>query len=421
MPDRLPGGHRVWIVNHYADAPDRPTGPRHFALARQLHEQGREVTIFAAGARTTGDAEERIPRGRLFRTGRFEGVRFVWIRTFPYQVNDWRRQVNMVSFLLAFLVVQARVPAPDAILGSTVHPFAALGAWMAARLRGARFVFEIRDLWPQTLVDLGALRLGSLGERLLRMIEAHLVRHAEVVVTLLPGIRDYLVSRGLPTDHVVYIPNGVDLASFGWAPDPDPEQDRLVARSLDAVARMRAEGRLVLGYVGAIGRVNQVGVVVRAALIAEAQEPGRIGLVIVGDGPERAEVEALVMPGAPVAFGPVVQRKFVPVVLRGLDGAIVHATATPVYRYGISFNKLFEYMAAAVPVIFGCSSAYDPVVDVVAGISVPPDDADGLAGAYLDLARRSPEERAAMGARGREYVVREHNIATLGAKLGEIL
>ena len=418
---RPPGGREVWIVNHYADAPDRPAGPRHFQLARQLVEQGRRVTIFAAGFSHVKGREERVPPGRLYKTGEFEGVRFVWTWTFPYQGNTWRRQVNMLSFLITFLIVQTRFRKPDSVLGSTVHPFAALGAWFVARVRGARYVFEIRDLWPQTLVDLGAMRVGSPGERLLRSIEAFLVRHASAVVTLLPGIRDYLLERGLPADHVVYIPNGVDLAAFDSVPADEPEQAARVARSLDAVARLRTEGRLVLGYVGALGRVNQIEIVINAALLAERRSPGRIGLVIIGDGPERPALEQLVGAGDPVAFGPTVQRRFVPQLLRGMDAAVVHATETPVYRYGISFNKLFEYMAAEIPVIFACSSAYDPVATTGAGLSVRPDDSEDLAEAFLELARRTPEERAEMGAIGRAYVSREHNIETLGKQLAAVL
>ncbi len=129
----------------------------------------------------------------------------------------------------------------------------------------------------------------------------------------------------------------------------------------------------------------------------------------------------MVKPGDPIAFGPTVQRRFVPQLLRAMDGAVVHATATPVYRYGISFNKLFEYMAAAIPVVFACASAYDPVAAVGAGISVAPDDPEGLAEAFVELAGRTPAERAAMGASGREYVVREHNIELLGRVLGQHL
>ena len=347
-------------------------------------------------------------------------MRFVWLRTTPYRGNDWRRQVNMLSFLAVFIVVQARERGPDFVIGSTVHPFAAFGGWLAAKLRGARFAFEVRDLWPQTLVDLGAMRMGSPGERLLRALEAFLVRRATVVITLLPGMRDYLAERGLPTQHVVYIPNGADLEAF--APTTPPgDLPAAVESGMREITRMQVEGRFVLGYLGAFGRVNRVDVIARAAALAEGREPGRIGVVLIGDGPERPEVERLAAGDSAVAFGPPVPRSTVPAVLRALDATVVHTTYTPVYRYGISFNKLFEYMAAARPVVFACDSAYDPVAATGAGITIRPDDPDLLADAFLVLARATPEARAAMGSAGRDYVTREHNLASLGETLHHVV
>jgi glycosyltransferase involved in cell wall biosynthesis len=407
-------------VNHYASTPDRPAGTRHFELARQLVKRGHSVTIFAAGFGHKTGREERLASRSLVRSEWFDGVRFVWLRTFPYRGNTWRRQLNMLSFLVAFLVVQTREKPPDTVVGSTVHPFAALGGWLVAKLRGADFVFEIRDLWPQTLVDLGAIRAGSPGELLLRALEAFLVRRASVVITLLPGTRHYLTERGLPAHHVVYIPNGADMAAFG-ASAPVEGQTRAVITILQEITRLRTEGRFVLGYLGAFGRVNRVDVIVQAAAAAEELDPGRVGVVLVGDGPERLELERLASANPAVRFGPVVPKHSVPAILRALDATVVHTTLTPVYRYGISFNKLFEYMAAERPVVFACESAYDPIKATGAGLTVRPDDPDLLASAFLELASTAPEARAAMGSAGRDYVAREHNFEHLGETLSAVI
>ena len=418
-PSRLdPRG--VWMVNHYASTPDQPSGTRHFALAKQLTERGHAVTIFAAGVSHLSGRETRLASGSLFRSERFDGVRFVWLRTLPYRGNTWRRQLNMLSFMAAFVVVQARERAPDTVIGSTVHPFAAFGAWLVARLRHAEFMFEIRDLWPQTLVDLGALRVGSPGERLLRALEAFLVRRASVVITLLPGVADYLTERGLPAHHVVYIPNGADLAAFA---DTGPVEDEpeSVERSRQEIARLRGEGRFVIGYLGSFGRVNRVDVIVQAAAVAEQMAPGRVGVMLVGEGPLRVDTERLAAATTAVRFGPAVPKRFVPAILRAFDAAVVHTTLTPVYRYGISFNKLFEYMAAERPVVFACESAYDPVEATGAGLTVQPDDPQRLAEAFLALADATPEARAAMGSAGRSFVTREHNFERLGATLEAVI
>ena len=411
---------RVWIVNHYASTPDRPAGTRHFDLARQLVERGYDVSIFAAGFGHHSGREERLQGASLVRRQEFEGVEFVWLRTVPYRGNTWRRQLNMLSFLAVFLVAQARSRRPDVVIGSSVHPFAALGGWLAARLRGAAFAFEIRDLWPQTLVDLGALRLGSPGERVLRWIEAFLTRRAFAVITLLPGTQAYLATRGLRSDHVVYIPNGVDLSQF----DVDREGagvPREVGCALDAVRRMRRDGRFMFAYTGSLGRVNALQTVIEAARTAEGMAPGRVGIILVGDGPERPMLERMAVGLPGVAFARSVPKRFVPGVLRAVDGTVVHATRTPVYRYGISFNKLFEYMAVGRPVIFACETAYDPVAASHAGFSVPPDDPGALADAMLRLASLPEGELRRMGSAGRDCVAKEHNIACLGDKLATVV
>ena len=155
-----------------------------------------------------------------------EDVRYVWIRGPAYGGNSGRRFLNMVSFAMLALVVQARFQRPSAVIGWTVHPLAAAAAYLMARLRGARFFFEVRDLWPQTLIDMGALREGSAQARALRWIEAFLVTRGDGVITLLPGVESYLQERGLRPMSLLYLPNGVDLA-------PPP---RIVAGVRDRVA-----------------------------------------------------------------------------------------------------------------------------------------------------------------------------------------
>lgn len=412
----------VWIVNHYASQPGQPSGARHYNLARELLKRGHRVTIFAAGLNHQTGLDENLGGRLLCRKQQIDGVEFAWLRTVSYAGNGWRRILNMLSFVAVFLIVQVRFRRPDVVIGSTVHPFAAFGAWFAARFRRARFVFEIRDLWPQTLVDLGAMRLGSPGERVLRSIEAFLVRRATVVITLLPGIRDYLASRVLPIDRVVYIPNGVDLAAFDASGATAPEAaSAALSTCLSAIDRLRRDGRFVLGYTGTFGRVNRVDVIARAAALAEERRPGRIGVVIVGDGPERGGLEEEFAGVATVTFCKSVAKREIPAVLAGLDATIVHTTATPVYRYGISFHKLFDYMAAAKPVVFATESAYDPVAATGAGLSLLPDDPSTLADAFLALADRPDVDLDAMGRAGEAYVRREHNIAILGEALAGVV
>jgi glycosyltransferase involved in cell wall biosynthesis len=384
-----------------------------------------EVTIFAASFGHVTGREHRIRPGRFVLSESFDGVRFVWVRTFPYHGNTWRRMVNMVSYAIMVVLAQFGRPAPDVVIGSTVHPFAALAGWLIAKLRGARFQYEIRDLWPQTLVDLGALSPGSPLARVLYAIEAFLVRRAEIVIALLPGIPAYLEGRGLPSAHVHYLPNGADLAvadapAIAWDPRRGLDPLGPILADLD---QRRAAGEVVFAYTGAHGRVNRLDIVLRALDIANRRGGPSLRLLLVGEGPEKAGLRTLAtdlrLPN--VVFVDLVPKNRLPELLAAIDVGVVHATDTPVYRYGISFNKVFDYMAAGKPIAFACKTFNDPVAASGAGKSVAPDDAEALAGAFVSLATASPEERRRMGDAGRAFLEREHNMATIGAELAELI
>jgi glycosyltransferase involved in cell wall biosynthesis len=416
---------RVWLINHYASPPDRSAGTRHYSIARELVGRGMDVTIFAAGFDHATSREERVHGRRLTRIQWFSGVRFEWLRTFPYRGNNWRRMANMASFALLVCLVQLRRPAPDVVVGSTVHPFAALAGWVIAKLRGARYVYEVRDLWPQTLIDLGALDPNAVSARLLSAIEAFLVRRAETVVTVLPGMSTYLDDRGLPSAHVRYLPNGVDLAAADLAMGMTDRAGRTdsMSRLLVDVGRRRESGEVVFAYTGAHGRVNRLEIVLAAFDLANRREGTPIHLLLVGDGPEKTHLRqrANELGLTNVTFADPVPKDQLPALLNIIDVGVVHATATPIYRFGVSFNKVFDYMAARKPIVFACTTFNDPIAASGAGRTVVPDDPRKLADAVISLAASGPEERRRMGEAGRIYAERHHDLARIGAEFAEIV
>ena len=414
----------VWIFNHYANTPDRPAGVRHYALGKELVERGIEVTIFAAGYSHATAEGSMAGDHRLMARETIDGIHFVWLRTFPYQVNDWRRKLNMLSYSALVIPASLTRPRPDIVIGSTVHPFAALAGWVAAKVRGARYMYEVRDLWPQTLVDLGALSPTGIGARGMWAIESFLVRRAEAVISLLPLISLYLESRGLPSDHVRYLPNGAKLSEF------DATRDRLLQRPsrtlaglLEEVARRRAAGEVVFTYTGQHGHVNRLDVVLDALDLVNRQTSHRLSVHFVGDGPEKERLVARAqqMGLHNAIFHDPVPKSDLPAFLASVDVGLVHTTATPVYRYGISFNKLFDYMAASLPVAFATTTAADPVRASGAGLTVAPDDPQALADGMIALIEAGPDGRRQMGERGRDFAELEHDMDVLGARLAAIL
>jgi glycosyltransferase involved in cell wall biosynthesis len=297
---------------------------------------------------------------------------------------------------------------PDVVVGSSVHPFAAVAGALLARRFNVPFIFEVRDLWPQTLVDMGRLRDGALVTHVLRKLERWLYRRAARTVVLLPQAWEYIVPLGIAKDRVVWIPNGVDLSLFPAAP-----------------ASQAQDGVFTLMYFGSHGQANGLDNVLQA--MAELQGmpvEQRIRLRLIGDGPLKpalmAQAEALGLRN--VIFEQSVPKAQIPVVAAQADAFVIAVLDLPeLYRFGISMNKLFDYLAAARPIVMASSAVNNPVAEAGAGLTVAPAQPRALAEAIAKIAATPLVERQRMGNAGREYVEQNHGFDQLGGRLAEVL
>ena len=397
----------VWILNHYADSPDRQaTG--HYDLGKQLVAKGHKVTIFASGFSHYKLCEDRLQSGEKFVVENQGGVNFIWLKTFPYRGNHWRRIVNMVSYAWRALLVGRKLPEkPDVIIGTCPHTFGATAAYALARLERARFFYEVRDLWPQTLVDVGALSENSPITWSLRKLEKFLFERSERILTVLPCIDAYVSSLGISESKVAVIPNGADFTRY----------DQM--RAYDG----KISGPFKVMYLGGLAKYHGVQVILHAAKSLEKMHCNEVEFVIVGDGPERRPLiesaEALGLRN--VEFRPSVPKDQVGNVMGEADAFIMHIRDMPVLRYGISSNKLCDYLSSGRPVVFAVNSPNNPVQGAGAGLSIRPEDPAALAQAVLDLMALSPEQRILMGRNGVEYAKVHYDVRILAQRLEDVL
>jgi glycosyltransferase involved in cell wall biosynthesis len=408
--------HRnIWILNHYAHGPDLPGGTRHYNLATMLAERGHDVTILASNWNHSLRRQVRLENDRAWSVEEMNAVRFVWLRTFPCQLNDWRRILNMLSYSLRAFFVGRRlarvVPGmdrPDIVLGSSVHLFAVLAAYWLARHYGAHFVMEVRDLWPQTLVDMGLLRENHPLTWFLRYLERFLYRRADRIVTVLPLARDYITRLGIPPDKIDWIPNGVDLSLYQHSQSPRPRDH---------------EETFVLMYAGAHGAANGLDTLLEAASILERTGRQDIRCVLLGDGPEKVTLMRMKdrLGLTNVEFRDPVPKEQLQASLSDADAFVLTLQDIPVFRYGISPNKLFDYLAACRPIVLAVDASNNIVDEAGCGVSVPPADPRALAKAISELASLPPEARWEMARNGRVYVERNHDFRLLARRFEEIM
>ncbi|MEI6172045.1 MAG: glycosyltransferase family 4 protein, partial [bacterium] len=270
----------VWILNHYAQGPDLPGGTRHYEIARRLVQRGLDVSLIASQFHHATRAQTGTGR-RPFTVETLDGVKLVRVRSATsYRGNGIARMLNMSEFALRVRWLgrscfHGEFARPDVIVGSSPHLLAALAAERLARRFQARFVFEVRDLWPESLVALGAFGRRHPIVIALRSLECRLYRRADAIVSLLPEAWRYIAPRGrVPREKISWIPNGASLgrpaAEAASAGEPRP---------------------LTVMYLGAHGRANVLDDLITAARMAEERRlPVRF--VLVGNGSEKARLEA---------------------------------------------------------------------------------------------------------------------------------
>jgi glycosyltransferase involved in cell wall biosynthesis len=265
---------------------------------------------------------------------------------------------------------------------------------------------EARDLWPQTIIDMGELSAHHPITKALQSLERFLYLRAERVITLLPLAHEYITACGIPEEKIIWIPNGVDLSRF------------------EALKPISAKDKaFTVMYLGAHGQANALDVLIRAAKVIQDQRLDEIRFVLIGDGPEKPRLMALAkeLGLQNVEFRDPIKKAEVPRFLQGTNALIFNLERVEVFKYGISPNKIFDYMASGSPIIFSVEAPNNPIEEARCGLTVPPRDPKAMAEAVVKLYKMSQEEREVMGKRGREYVERHHDITKLAERLEQVL
>lgn len=408
-------GKNVWILNHYAKTPDMAGGTRHFDLSQELIKKGYKVTIFASGFDHNSKKYIKINSKEYFKIENYNGICFVWLNTIPYYGNDWRRILNMISYGVRVLSVCRGIEKPNVIIGSSVHPFAVLAAWWLARRYKARFVFEVRDLWPQTAVEMGSIKSTGIPAKILYAWEKFMYKKAEKIIVLLPYAKNYIEKLGIDSKKIVWIPNGVDLNQFDKSVHIDPSSEA-------AKVFEKYKDKFKVVYTGAHGPANGLDTVIDAAYFL-FKKLENIHFFLIGDGIEKKKLIQKAKEKAidNITFLDPVPKSQVPAILQCSDLLIFCLRDLGIYKYGISLNKMYDYFASGEPVIMAGNTVNDVVREARAGITVEPENPEALAEGIVKILEMAPEEREKLGANGRVYVEKYHSIRVLGDILEKIL
>ena len=397
----------ILLVHQAFAALDEPGGTRHFEMARAFVQNGHRVTIITSPVSyLTGKSAAGRVKWKTRETPQ-PGLEILRAYTYPaLHRSFFHRLLSFLSFMFSSFFIGLGVKNVDVVWGTSPPIFQGWTAWLLARLKGIRFIFEVRDLWPAFAIAMQVIRnpiiIGAS-----KWLEHFLYKHADQLVVNSPGFIPHVTSRG--GRNVLLVPNGVDPIMF------NPDDDGSVFRQDHDLI-----GKYVVLYAGAHGVSNDLEVVLSAARLTSTQPD--IVYVMVGDGKEKQNLMDLADQWGlkNVRFIPPVAKEGMEVVLAAADACV--AILKPVELYKTTYpNKVFDYMAAARPVLCAIDGVIREVIESAhAGLFVPPGNPAALAECVLTLFN-NPTSAKQMGANARDYVVKHFNRLTIAASMEKIL
>lgn len=409
----------IWIMNHYAGGMLFSHGGRHYNFAKYLRQAGYAPVVFCANAKH-GRPEQFLETDALWEERIAEEIDtpFVFVRARTYTGNGKQRVLNMVDFYRnvqkAAVEYAAKHGKPDVIYASSVHPLTLVAGIRLAKRFGVKCICEVRDLWPESIVAYSS-RFTKKNPliRLLYQGEKWIYKKADAMIFTMEGAYDYIIERGwekdIPRSKVHYINNGVDLKQF----DENKERFRVEDADLDDPDTFKVV------YTGSIRKVNNLGLLLDAA---KAVKDPRVRLLIWGDGDEREALEKRVRDEkiSNVVFKGSVEKKYVPSIVSRSDLNVVHWEMSVLLRYGASYNKLFEYLAAGKPIFSTVRAGRSILERYDCGKETAAFTSEDYAAGIDAMAGLSPEELSRMGGNARAAAA-EYDFAALTGKLEEIV
>lgn len=387
----------VWLFHHYAIPPNGAGITRHFSLAKELVKKGHKVTIIAANISHRHPLGTALPENSAFKKEVFEGVDFLWVKAATGKKGYFWRVLNMLTFSWRILVRTGlrTLKEPEIIIGSSPDLFSALAAHILARRMQKPSVLLVGDLWPLALIEIGGVSRFHPFVLLLGAIERYLYKHSDAIISPQKKAYRYIARHGARPEKIFWVPNGVDTATL---PSPAPS--------------LPSEGRAFeVIYAGSLGPSNGTDALIETASILKGEN---IVFRFVGAGAYVDQLKKKTTNLNHVIFEPAVPKQEIYTKLSTADVFIVNVPNHAPYRYGLALNKLFDYMAAARPVVIAAPVAHNPIIEGDAGIAVAANDARAMADALITLKNMTAESRFKMGLNGRRAIERSYNFSHIG-------
>lgn len=402
----------IWLINHYAVPPQYYPLARQTYFAKNLMAQGHTVKIFAASTVHNSDLN-LITDSTPYKEIMVDGVSYVLVKCKDYQGNGLKRIYNMCEFALKLPKVCKKFNKPDAIVSTSMPPTSCAMGVRIARKYGCSVVAEIADLWPESIVAYEVAGKYNPAVLLLRRLEKWIYKKADSVVFTMENAYDYIVEqkweKAVPREKVFYINNGVDIEAF----DKNKE-----IYKIDDEHLLNKDNKFNVIYVGSIRLANNVGFILDVAKELQNED---FRFLLWGDGTEKNEIEKRIENEGikNVFLKGKVEKKYIPYIVSQAHCNFFVLKNNPLYRFGLSLNKSFDYLASGKPILMIGSAGASMIKKYDCGIQIESFNPKEVAEAIRKMHQEDDEyQKMCTNSRNAAY---EYDFKLLTKKLLDII
>lgn len=403
----------ILYINHYAGSPEMGMEFRPYYLSREWVKMGHKVTVIAGDYSHLRKNNPKVSRDLQKET--IDGIDYYWLKTGSYDGNGVKRALTMIRFCTKLYKLEEwinRKIKPDVIISSSTYPIDAIPVHHIAKKssKKVKHIHEVHDMWPSTLTEIGGMSKWNPFVMLMQFGENYAYKNADAVVSLPQYAKEYMIKHGLKKDKFCYIPNGIVKEEWENALKLPEEH----TAELDKI-----KDKFVVGYFGGHALSNCLQTLLETA---DQMKDDAVHFVLVGDGVEKKSLIQYAKDKGlnNVTFLPSIDKRAIPTLIEYFDCTYVGAKDSPLYRFGVCMNKMFDGMMAGKPIIFAINAPTTPVQEAECGIVVPPENPDAISQAINNIIKMSDDERNQMGNNGRETMIKKYTYEKLASQFVEL-
>ena len=407
----------IWYCHPTAGSPSEGMSYRPFYLAKYWQEAGHKPYVISSSFHHLLHSPQ--VQTESLKLHQIEGVNYIRLKTPHYQQNGIKRILSMLSYGFQFKKQENKLfeitGVPDVIVVSSTHPFHYLSLYPIAKKHQIPLIFEVRDLWPSSLIELLKIKPWHPLVVFLSLIEKHAYKHSKYVVSLLADAKPYMISKGLDPKKFIYIPNGTDCSL-------QIEAENLPDELKNKIKTFRHKQQFLLGYAGSLGVPNAMEHFIKAMALLQKTHPN-IQALLLGQGHQK---KALIQYCQArhihnVHFFDPIPKLQVHHFLKEMDLLYLGWQDTKLYQYGVSPNKIFDYMLAARPILESGGPPSSLVELAGCGKRCKRSEADLIAKYLVEISNLPNAQLDALGLKGQTYVQKNHHYFELAKKYADVL